>query len=281
MTLDENKVFKLIIFEKDFLIFVWSYNQFGSRYVYDDKWFILRLVQKERTDTFFPSENIVKKCSLTAEMLTDENNIGIWVTGKCVVPQLSFYLGYVAALLSRLAEIGIRTTFIVFTSIASILFEALEEKIEEMGKKSELDQEYSKQEMPEELDQLRRHYDLLCRLVEQINRSFGFVLLLITVHDFAISILDFNYILDHLKIGQGFLKDINNYLYTGYYWWLGKPKHFEWTDYFFDPLFEDDFIFLRSNPLKTCQFVHPILRFLLILVASHRVGSKVEKVFLE
>ena len=248
------------------MVFAWSYYQFGSRYVFDDKWSILRIVQKENEPLSFRSENIVQKCSLSSE-----NDL----QGMCVVPQLFFYLGYVAALWSRLAEIGIRTTFIVFTFISALLFEALSERIENISKKSSIDQEYIKQNMMVEIDELPSHYDLVCQLVEQINRSFGFVLLLITGHDFAIAIMDFNNILDHLKVGQGFRKDYNLNDDDVSLDPFSNPKQFKWTDYFFDPIFENKYISLRSNPFKTCQFAHPILRFLLLLVVSHRVGSKV------
>ena len=190
--------------------------------------------------------------------------------GMCVVPQFYFHLGYVVALWSRLAEIGIRTTFIVFTLIAGLLFEALDERIEKVINKSAIDQEYYQLGMVKELDEFRSHYDLLCQWVEQINRSFGFVLLIITGHDFATAIMNFSNILDHLEIGQSFLKDMDLRV-EGF----TIPPKYEWTDYFFDPLFEAKFIFLRSNPFKTCQFAHPVFRFLLLLVTSHRVGSKV------
>ena len=247
------------------MVFCWSYYQFGSRYVYDDKWYILRLVQKENTGRIhYKFENIIEKCSLSTETESLRQ-----VAGKCVVPQMFFYLGYFAALWSRLAEIGIRTTFIVFISIAALLFETLDERIEKIAKKASIDNEYCEKEMATELDELRRHYDLVCQLVEQINRSFGFVLLLITGHDFSIAIMDFSNILDYLEVGQEFHKDtftLNE---------RGVPSQFKWTDFFYDPFFEDNFIFLSGNPFKICKFVHPILRFLLLLVVSNRVGSKV------
>ena len=87
------------------MVFAWSYYQFGSPYVYDEKWSILRLVQKEHTGLAYRSEKIIEKCSLPKHVMGKD------VLGMCVVPQLSFYLGFFLALWSRLAEIGIRTTF--------------------------------------------------------------------------------------------------------------------------------------------------------------------------
>ena len=209
------------------------------------------------------SDNIKQKCSLSSNDDFSE---------MCIVPQFPFYLGYTAALWSRLAEIGIRTTFIVFTLISALLFEALDERMKKISEKSPNNQEYSQHEMAVELDELRSHYDLVCQLVEQINRSFGLVLLLITGHDFAIAIVDFNNILDHLKIGQKWFKeDDYKYIFNE----QGIPAKFKWSDFFYDPLFENKFIFLRSDPIKTCQFAQPVLRFLLLLVVSHRVGAKV------
>ena len=252
-------------FEKDFLVFCSSYYQFGSRYVYDEKWSILRLVQKENTGMHYRSENIIEKCSLSV----GKNYVGD-VLGMCVVPQLFFYLGYFAALWSRLAEIGIRTTFIVFTLISSLLFDALDERMEEIAKKASIDQEYIKQTMVMELNELRRHYDLVCQLVEQINRAFGFVLLLITGHDFSIAIMDFSNILDHLEVGQEWFKHSNLFVHES-----RGPEQFEGADFFLDPLFEGKYVFLRSNPFKTVQFAHPIFRYLFLLVVSHRVGLMV------
>ena len=253
--------------KKDFSVFAWSYYQFGSRYVYDEKWSILRIVQKENTGLVGRSENIIEKCSLTVGTAdTYYENL----QGKCVVSQSFFYLGYFAALWSRLAEIGVRTTFIAFTSISALLCEELEERIGKIAKKASIDQEYIKHKMAVELDELRSHYDLVCQLIEQINRSFGFVLLIISCHDFTIAIMDFNNILDDLEIGQRWLKDVNQN-FQG----MGHPAQYESTDFFFDPLFEGEYIFLRGNPFKLCKFSHPILRFLLLLVVSHRVGSKV------
>ena len=249
------------------MVFAWSYYQFGSRYVYDEKWSILRIVQNENRVSYRyspdTSKTVSDKCSYPIGTRIGE--------GNCSPSQLFFYLGYFAALWSRLAEIGIRTTFIVFTSIASLLFEALDEKIEKIAKKSSTGQEYSKQEMAVEIDELRQNYDLVCQLVEQINRSFGFVLLLITGHDFAIAIMDFNNILDQLTVGQKFHKEAGEKNQGEY------SELFKSTDLFFDPFFEFKPIVLRANPFETCQFAHPILRFLLLLVASHRVGSKVSQ----
>ena len=255
------------MFCKDCLVFCWSYYQFGSRYVYDEKWFILRLIQKEVDGEVYKSTNLkATNCSFINENLEED------VKKMCVPSLLFFYLGYFSALWSRLAEIGIRTTFIVFTSISALLFEALEERIEEIAKKTATDGEYTEQDMSMELDELRSHYDLVCQLVEQINRAFGFVLLVISGHDFAIAIMDFNNILDYLDIGK-----VWHTAYEGHFTPVFHMSHekYKSIDFFFDPLFEKKYVFLRSNPFKTCQFAYSIFRFLLLLVVSHRVGSKV------
>ena len=223
------------------------------------------MIQKENIGMFSSKlNNMHRRCP---------ESLKVNMKGVCVSSESFFYLGYSAALWSRLAEIGIRTTFIVFTSISSLLFEALDERIENIAKKAQIDKKYSQQEMAAELNELRCHYDLVCRLIEQINRSFGFVLLLITGHDFVIAIMDFNNILDYLDIGKGWFKDEVPLVHIPGQK-ISKEKY-KSVDFFFDPLFEYKFIFLRGNPFKICQFAHPILRYVVLLVVSHRVGSKV------
>ena len=163
-------------------------------------------------------------------------------------------MGYILGLWSRLAEIGVRIFFVAIASIVCLLFEELEHKIENMAIKSDIDDV--------ELNELRNQYDLVCQLIEQINRCFGFFLLLITGHDFATSIFDFSNILDLkcLKIGK--------------IWQTNTFKRYGFRSV--DSVLENGiYVELKSDPIKNCQFWHPILRYLILLVASHNVGIKV------
>ena len=135
----------------------------------------------------------------------------------------------------------------------------------------------NQQEITKQLDDLRRHYDLACQLVEQINRSFGFVLLLITVHDFSTCIMDFSNLLDHFGVGKRWQKNVEEDRL--------KQNYFQSIDIVrFKNIANNnesdttEFIKMKSDPIQTCQFVHPLLRFLLLLVASNRVESKVYKI---
>ena len=177
---------------------------------------------------------------------------------------LNNWLGYIFGLWSRLGEIGVRTTFIAFTSTAALLFQELDDRIEEIAKKSEIVSDENCATLSSELDEWRSHYDLLCELVQLINRCFGFSLLLITGHDFATSIFEFNNILDHIGVSKGQHTDFNSL--TNH--WRG------YIDYVLD---KDDKLFLfKSDAIKSCQFAHPVLRFFVILVTSHNLNSKVK-----
>ena len=174
-------------------------------------------------------------------------------------PILHNSLAYAVGVLSRLAEIGVRTTFIVLVLIAGLLFDTLGNYLEN---NTEIFLNNSNTMMSVELENWKNQYDLVCRFVEQINRVFGFFLLMITGHDFATCIFDFNNILEHLD-----LKDNLN-VFQAY------DQHLSHEHIFFNTESES-FISMKVSPLRTCQFLHPIARFLFILVASHSVGVKV------
>ena len=180
---------------------------------------------------------------------------------------LNNWLGYIFGLWSRLGEISIRTTLIVLTSTAALLFQELDDRIEKIAKKSENVLEDDCANLSTELDEWRSHYDLLCELVQLINRCFGFSLLLITGHDFATSIFEFSNILDHIGVSKSHHTDFNSL--TNHY------AEYHSVDFVLD---KDSKPFLfKSDPIKTFQFAHPVLRFLVILVTSHNLNSKVSK----
>ena len=183
-------------------------------------------------------------------------------------PKLFNYLGYAFGIWSRLAEIGVRTTFIVLASIASLLFDQLAEETEQMAKKLATSNELDQTEISIEIEDWKNRYHLVSRFVEKINRCFGLLILIITGHDFATSIFDFANILQHLDLKEALknllhdeassdniLKSIDIILISG------SSTHNK----------KD----MKVDPIKTFQFVHPILRFLVIVATSHSVGSKV------
>ena len=176
-------------------------------------------------------------------------------------------LGYIAGLWSRLAEIGIRTIFVVLTSTAALLFKELDERMEKIAKQSETDPNPDRfQYQSTKLNEWRRHYDLICKLVELINRCFGFCLLLITTHDFATSIYDFSNLLDLIGVSKDHtdFKNLPN-----------KWEKYQSVDFVLE--LNGNSVIFKSDPIKTFQFAHPVLRYFTILVSSYNVGSKVRK----
>ena len=93
---------------------------------------------------------------------------------------------FVAALGSRLAEIGVRGTFLLVTSIATIFLEELENKIQLLAENSDDQSDRSSanaKNMPKDLEEWKIQYELIARYIHQINKSFGVVLLLILIVD--------------------------------------------------------------------------------------------------
>ena len=179
---------------------------------------------------------------------------------------LNNVLGYITGLWSRLAEIGIRTIFIVLASTAALLFKELDERMEKIEKKSEADPDLDRLQQSTKLNEWRRHYDLICELVELINRCFGFSLLLITMHDFATSIYDFSNLLDLIRVSKHHT-DFNNV--------PNKWKTYYSIDYVLG--LDEKVVIFKSDPIKTFQFAQPVLRYFMILVSSHDVGCKVRR----
>ena len=96
----------------------------------------------------------------------------------------------IAALCSRLAEIGVRTTFVAMVSTATLIIEELEERADELEEKLSTDP-FNEQQQSNNLDEWKCQYDLVVRFIDQINRCFGIVLLLISATDFIIPVLEF------------------------------------------------------------------------------------------
>ena len=238
-------------------MFSWTYLQFGSNFVYNEEWEKLRFFQ------FYKRDDWLKKYG-------DQHG------DDYTIPEYNYSLGYFVGLWSRFAEIGVRTAFIVFASTASCLFDNLESEITSiMAQKRITDKNIDNESA--KLENWKNQYDLVCRFVEQINRVFGFFLLIISIHDFANCILDFANILQHLDLKES-LREILAHADN-----IARSSRRELEisknsiDIIRDPyhIYDDTFIHMKSDPIKTCQFLHPLVRFLLLLVVSHSVGVKV------
>ena len=98
----------------------------------------------------------------------------------------------IAAFGSRLAEIGVRATYFVMTSVATLLFEELENRLEKQAEYLTIATTFNEKQISKDLDQWKLEYDLLVLFVEQISCCFNFVLLLMTATDFIIPLVEFH-----------------------------------------------------------------------------------------
>lgn len=129
---------------------------------------------------------------------------------EIVIATCGFYL----ALWARLIEIGVRTTFCTFALLCTLSYEELKNQMKEMvenenevnNSKESLNEELEDHmeeiqineeimKKRQELENWKNDYETIRRLVENVNYSFGLVLLLFICHDFAISIFKFHNIL--------------------------------------------------------------------------------------
>ena len=161
------------------------------------------------------------------------------------------------ALWARLAEIGIRVTFVALTSIAVLIFEEIEEEIENLAEMSNDPEQHDS--LAINLDQLIVHNDLACRLIQQINRCFGFVLLIITAMDFISTIYEFYLIKTELSVD----KWTNNLLF-----------YKTWEDV--SPALPKKNKYIYKGILHCAKFCHDIVYYTVLLIASHRINSKVQ-----
>ena len=95
-----------------------------------------------------------------------------------------------AALASRLAEIGVRTTFIIIALVANLLLEELEIRLEEQEEILIIGP-FKEHQISKDLDKWKCQYDLVVLFVEQINRCFSFILLLTAAIDFIVLVTEF------------------------------------------------------------------------------------------
>ena len=169
-------------------------------------------------------------------------------------------LPLIVALWARLAEIGVRVTFVAMTFVASLIFDEIGEEIVNLTDIS-IDPK-AKALLSINCGRLISHNDLAIRLIEQINKNFGFVLLIISAIDFSSAIFYFNQIKSQVAVR------IERSLFA-----------FEMDAYYTDK----DVKFHKTSSLdfyeaifSCAQFLHSVARFTGLLIASHRVNAKVE-----
>ncbi len=168
-----------------------------------------------------------------------------------------FNAPFLVALWSRLAEIGIRTAFILLTLTVALIFNELDDRIEKIADISSPDNQGDVKDLQLELDRWMDHYNLTCALVEKINRTFGLVLLIISGFEFSNAIMEFNSILRYLQFLK--TKQLDLEYQAGNVFTVGRA--------------------FAAEPSATCifTFLHIILRYLAILVVAYRVGEKASK----
>ena len=98
-------------------------------------------------------------------------------------------LPFLAALWARIAEIGIVNVFVTTSILATLLFNELNDRAEEMSQDCKTAQYFDV--YSESLEKWRRHYNLVCRFVEQINSCFSPILLIEIGLGFAVPIFEF------------------------------------------------------------------------------------------
>ena len=98
----------------------------------------------------------------------------------------------IAALCARLAEIGVRSTFVVMTSVATLLLEELENRLKEQLEKMATGP-FNEHQMSMDLDQWKCQWDLVARFIKQINRCFSIILLLTSASDFIVVATEFQH----------------------------------------------------------------------------------------
>ena len=199
---------------QDILAFIWKY---GSEQ-HDSTFFILNGFDTEIQTTDYVCDANIK------------NDLWFIDFGWFHDAISRYPIPFLTVIYSRLAEIGVRTTFFIMTSIATLLFDELDQGLNNLAEKSaQYDASSNRQKMSKYLDDWKFNYNLICEFTEQINQTFGVVLIIVCLIDYAVPIFEFANVL----------------LYSG------------------------------TNMQYNLQFIHLILRFLFILIASHRLGSKV------
>lgn len=116
-----------------------------------------------------------------------------------------FPLLYVLGIWFRLCELGVFSVFFLSVLTATQLFEELENRLEELWT---YDASNDDGLISLKLDDLRIHYDLVCRLVDQINDCFGIVLVYLILGIFYKTTNTLAEFMKNSWMGISFLNDI-------------------------------------------------------------------------
>ena len=111
--------------------------------------------------------------------MEDIASFSYWYIGYSIPKPVALAMFCIAIL----TELMIETTFFAMTTVAALLFEELQTRIQEISTKSnENKSDWS--QLAYELDQWTGHHELVCRLVDTIDDCFGLVLLITIGHVF-------------------------------------------------------------------------------------------------
>jgi len=111
-----------------------------------------------------------------------------------IYASISALLNSTLVIVPAIIEAGIQASFYMFVSIAWLLLSELNQRLEKLTKKARNNIDISTN-----LDNWRQHHDLVCRLVDEINRHFGPVLLVILFHTCIVSFLCLTVCLDVIQ----------------------------------------------------------------------------------
>ena len=106
----------------------------------------------------------------------------------------SYPIPLMTALMSRLTEIGVRTTFLIIMTTTALLFEELNDRVVILAEKS-VDIVYHSSSngtslIVKDLEKWKLHYDLICQLTDHIDSCFNLVLFLMSVMDYSVAIIE-------------------------------------------------------------------------------------------
>ena len=165
-----------------------------------------------------------------------------------------------AAMWARLAEIGVRTTFIAVTFIATLVLEEVEEEINDLAEETGAAKyDYEQESIILKFYECVSHYHLASLMIKQINRCFSLVLLIITAIDFSASIFYFFQI--YIALRRKRLE-------------IDKSLISELQDLFVARDYNGEII-VEEVISSIIGFIHVFLRFGTILIFSHRGSTKV------
>lgn len=166
----------------------------------------------------------------------DQKNYLRLLESYIIFPQLPL----IVAFWSRLAEIAVRISFVALTWTATLLFENLGEQLETLLKNDNSDPD-DEETIVGKMEEWMRQYDLTRQFVEEMNRCFGIILIIVTAGDFASTIMQASEILEYLNLKRTYALKIYD----------------------------------QDEGWSICDLSHTVFRNLLMLASAYRVHSSV------